>query len=113
MMKPVPAATVGRLLPRGLLGCCGWPKKRRNMSSPPKNSVSSCSRWRDSVRMFTTVGETALAMFRKVWASTGPVSGALLAAGTASVCAADSGDRSIREAITMPTATEATAMSTA
>ena len=63
--------------------------------------------------MFTTVGETALAMFRNVWASTGPVSGALLAAGTARVCAVDSGDRSIREAITMPTATEATAMSTA
>ena len=113
MMKPVPAATVvGGAPPR--LGWRGCPKKRRNNSSPPpKNSVSSCSRCRDSVRMLTTVGETVLAMFRNVWASTGPDSGALLAAGTARVCAADSGDKSIRDAMTMPTATEATAMSTA
>ena len=83
------------------------------MSSPPKNSVSSCSRWRDSVRMLTTVGDTALAMVRKVVASIGPASGALLAAGTASVWAPDCGVRSIREAMTMPTATDATAMSTA
>ena len=41
----------------------------------------------------------------------GPVSGALFAAGTAIVCADDSGDRSRRDAITIPTASEATAMS--
>jgi hypothetical protein len=118
MMKPVPAACTtwsrGR---RGLLrglSSSGAPKKRRNRSSPPpKNSVISWARWRDSVRMFTTVGVCAFAMSRKVEKLTAPVSGAWFAAGTAIVCADDSGDRSRREAITMPTASEATAMSSA
>jgi hypothetical protein len=40
----------------------------------------------------------------------GPVSGALLAAGTATVCAADEGVRSIFEVMTTVTAIEATAI---
>ena len=67
----------------------------------------------DLVRMFTTNGEAALAMFRKVVASTGPLSGALLADGTASDWAYERGARSRREASTMPTASDATAISTA
>ena len=49
-------------------------------------------------------------MSRKVVALTGPLNGALLPRG-ATVCAEDSGDRSRRDASTMPTAREATAMS--
>ena len=63
--------------------------------------------------MLTTAGVTALAMFLNVLASTVPVRGALLALGTATVCAADSGDRSSREAMTMPTASDAIAISNA
>jgi hypothetical protein len=112
MMNPVPAATVGTDLASGR--CCGPPKNRRKRSSPPpKYSVKSCSRAFDSVRMLTTAGETVLAIVRNVRASTGPEIGVELAAGTAIVCAEDSGDKSRREAITMPTASEATAMSTA
>ena len=47
---------------------------------PPKNSVRSCVRCRDSVRMLTTVGICVLAMFRNVVASIGPPSGALFIA---------------------------------
>ena len=70
-------------------------------------------RARASVRMFTTVGICAFAMFLKVDASIGPLSGALLLVGTLTVCAPEAGARSRREAITMPTASEATAMRTA
>ena len=57
-------------------------------------------------------GDAAFAMLRNVAASTGPVSGALFIAGSdISVCAAEPGVRSRRDARTMPTATEATAMS--
>jgi hypothetical protein len=60
----------------------------------------------------TTEGLTTLAMFRNVLASTGPASGALLAAGTLMAgCAIDTGDRSRRDASTMPTASDATPMS--
>ena len=61
--------------------------------------------------MLTTDGDTSLAMFRKVVASTGPLSGALLAAGADNVCAADCGDRSSRDASTMPTMIDASAIS--
>jgi hypothetical protein len=63
--------------------------------------------------MFTTVGVCALAISRKVPSVMAPLSGAWFAAGTGIVCAEDSGDRSRREAITMPTASEATAMRSA
>ena len=42
-----------------------------------------------------------------------PVTGALFIGGTASVCAADAGDMSRREAITIPTMVEETAISSA
>ncbi len=65
--------------------------------------------------MLTTAGLIALAMVRKVDASTGPLSGALLAGGTPAetVCADEVGDSSSRDAMTIPTATDATAMSRA
>ena len=65
--------------------------------------------------MFTTAGLIDLAMVRNVDASTGPLSGALLAGGAARLtdCADDAGESSSRDAMTMPTATEATAMSRA
>ncbi len=63
--------------------------------------------------MLTTVGICAFAMFLKVVASTGPLGGALLLGGTLTVCAIECGDRSRREAITMPTATDASAIRTA
>ena len=59
----------------------------RPAAPPPKKSVSSRVRARASVRMLTTVGICAFAMFLKVEASTGPLSGALLLAGTLTVCA--------------------------
>ena len=62
--------------------------------------------------MLTTMGDCAFAIVRKVVASTGPLSGALLVAGIASVCAEDAGDRSSREAMTMPTTSDAMAIST-
>ena len=52
-------------------------------------------------------------MLRKVVASTAPVSGALFMGGGTMVCAEDAGDRSSRDAMTMPTAREATARSNA
>ena len=47
----------------------------------------------------------------RVGASSGPVSGALFIGGTAIVCADDAGVRSSREAMTMPTASDAMTMS--
>ena len=59
--------------------------------------------------MFTTAGDIALAMLRNVLASTGPLSGALFIGGAAIVvCADEAGVRSSRDAITIPTASEAT-----
>ncbi len=63
--------------------------------------------------MFTTAGDTALAMFLNVAASTAPLSGALFMGGGTMVCADEAGDRSRRDAMTMPTAREATARSSA
>jgi len=63
--------------------------------------------------MFTTAGMTVSAASRKVWAVRAPVSGALFNAGTVIVWADDCGERSSREAITIPTANDATAMSSA
>ncbi len=62
--------------------------------------------------MLTTIGVAALAMLRKVDASSGPVSGALFIGGTAIVCAEDAGVRSSRDAITIPTNNDATTRST-
>jgi hypothetical protein len=97
-----PAAWVTRgcwrrcICPRGdWPPCCpGAPKNRSSRSSLPKNSLRSCVRCRDSVRMLTTIGDCDFAMLRNVVASTGPASGALLVAGIANVCAEDTGDRS-------------------
>ena len=61
--------------------------------------------------MFTTIGACAFAMFRKVSADNCPVRGALFIGGTAIVCADDVGDRSSRDAMTMPTAMEASTIS--
>jgi hypothetical protein len=99
------------LLPARLLASPG-PKNRSNSSSPPKNSLRSCVRCLDSVRMLTTIGDCDFAIVRNVVASTGPLSGALLVDGIASVCADDVGDRSSREAITMPTTSDAMATRT-
>ena len=63
--------------------------------------------------MLTTIGDCALATFLNVCASSGPVTGALFAGGTASVCADEVGERSSRDAITMPTISEETAISIA
>ena len=57
------------------------------------------------------MGACAFAMFRKVSALRGPVSGALFIGGTAIDCAEDVGDRSRRDAMTMPTATDAITIS--
>ena len=51
--------------------------------------------------MLTTAGETALAMVRKVVASTGPDSGVLLLDGAVSAWASDAGARSSLDALTM------------
>ena len=63
--------------------------------------------------MFTTIGVAILAMLRNVDASSGPVNGALFIGGTAMVCAEDAGVRSNRDAITMPTNSDATTRRTA
>ena len=68
-------------------------------------------RWRDSVLMFTTIGDCAFATFRNVCASSAPVTGALFVGGTVMVCAEDCGVRSSREATTMPTASPDTRIS--
>jgi hypothetical protein len=60
--------------------------------------------------MFTTVGLCAFAMFLNVCASIGPLSGALLDAGTLIDCAEEDCDSPHCEAITMPTAAEAIAI---
>jgi hypothetical protein len=62
--------------------------------------------------MFTTAGAFVFAMFRNVVASMGPVSGALFTEGTFTDCADEEGVRSRREAMTIPTAIEATAIRT-
>ena len=61
--------------------------------------------------MFTTAGDTAWATSRNVVAMSGPVIGALFIGGA--VWAADVGDIPSLDAITMPTAREATAISAA
>ena len=66
-----------------------------------------------SVLMLTTIGVWAFAMLRKVCASSAPVSGAEFIVGRAIDWAADCGARSSREARTIPTAIDATAMSRA
>ena len=58
--------------------------------------------------MLTTAGLIALAMVRNVPASTGPLNGALFMGGGAMVCADEAGVRSSREAMTIPTASDAT-----
>jgi hypothetical protein len=63
--------------------------------------------------MFTTIGCWALATFRNVWASMAPVTGALLVGGMARLWAAEAGVSSSREAITIPTASDETAISRA
>jgi hypothetical protein len=63
--------------------------------------------------MLTTIGDCAFAMLLKVVASMGPLSGALFVAGTAMVCADETGDRSSRDAMTMPTTSETIAISAA
>ena len=60
--------------------------------------------------MLTTAPAFIFAMLRKVVASIGPVSGALLVAGTTTFCADELGVRSRRAVITMPTAIPATAV---
>jgi hypothetical protein len=63
--------------------------------------------------MFTTAGDTALAMSLNVLAVSGPVKGALFIGGAWMVCAPDSGDNPSRDAITSPTASDATAIRSA
>jgi hypothetical protein len=65
------------------------------------------------VRMFTTNGVAFFAIVLNAVASTGPESGALFIPGEAIVWADDSGERSRREASTIPTASEAIAISKA
>jgi hypothetical protein len=124
MMKPVPAPfhdgrlrllrRSARLRPRGAAACGSSPPKnaRSRSSPPPKYSVRSRPRCRTSVWMLTTAPALYFAMFLNVVASIGPASGALLATGTFTVCADEAGVRSRRAAITMPTASDATAVRT-
>jgi hypothetical protein len=63
--------------------------------------------------MLTTVGICDFAMLLNVDASIGPLSGAVFAVGTLTVWAEDVGERSRRDAITIPTATDARAIRTA
>jgi hypothetical protein len=58
------------------------------------------------------MGLCARAMLRKVWASIEPVTGELFIGGADSVWAVEDGAMSRRDAMTMPMASEATAMST-
>jgi hypothetical protein len=62
--------------------------------------------------MLTTAGAFVFAMFRKVVASMGPLSGALLVGGTETVCADEAGVRSSREVMTTVTAMVASAIRT-
>ena len=61
--------------------------------------------------MLTTDGPSSCATLRNVDASSAPVSGALLVAGTVRLPANDDGARSSLEAMTMPTTSDASAMS--
>jgi hypothetical protein len=61
--------------------------------------------------MLTTDGVTAFAMFLKVCASIGPLIGALFMGGAAVIWADESGVRPSLELTTIPTAIDATAMS--
>ena len=63
--------------------------------------------------MFTTAGITVFATSRKVLAVSGPVIGALFIGGATVVCAADSGARPSRDAITRAAAADVIAMSSA
>ena len=63
--------------------------------------------------MFTTAGEATFAMSRNVVAVSGPVMGALFIGGALTDCADDCGDKSSLEAITIPTASDAMAISSA
>ncbi len=72
----------------------------------------SCVRRVASVRMFTTIGVAVFAMLRNVVASIGPPRGAEFIGGGVIVCAPETGARSRREARTIPTASEAAAIST-
>ena len=60
--------------------------------------------------MYTTVGTCAFAMLRKVAESIAPDSGALFIGGTATVWADEAWGRPHCDAITMPTAADATAI---
>ena len=60
--------------------------------------------------MFTTIGVCASAMSRKVFASIGPLIGALFIGGANRLCAIDGGASPSREVITMPMAIDATEM---
>ena len=80
----------------------------RRAAPPPKEfSVRSCVRWRDSVRMLTTVAVCALAMLRNVVASIGRRAAAVHRRHR-HICAEEAGGQGHRDAMTMPTATEAT-----
>ena len=68
-------------------------------------------RCRISVRMLTTIGDSAFATFLNVCASSAPVIGALFIAGIVSDCADDEGVRSRRDAMTSATANDSTALS--
>ena len=58
--------------------------------------------------MLTTIGVAIFATLRKVCASSAPVTGVLFIGGALIVCAEERGARSSRDAITMPTNSEAT-----
>ena len=84
------------------------PRRRRRSRSGPGRAA------RDSVRMLTTAGVCALAMLRNVVrVDRAAERRAVASAATPTVCADEAGVRSSREAMTMPTASEATAMRTA
>ena len=68
--------------------------------------------WGMVVRMLTTVGLASCASVRKVEASSAPVSGALLVAGTVREPANEAGDNPSLDARTMPTTTDARAIMT-
>ena len=65
---------------------------------------------RISVRMLTTIGDCAFAMFLNVNASIGPLIGELFIDGTLIVCADEDGVISKRDARTSATAKDATAL---
>ena len=93
-------------------GAGGWPKKRRKNSSPPNSFPPLCG-FSCRVQMVTTIAVCASAISRNVVAVRLPEMGALFDAGVRSDCAADGGDRLKRDAITIPNAIAATAISSA